>query len=72
MIEEKKVSEFTEVGMTLKNTSKTELMKCFEAEFSGFETTQMFETVRIFCHVSVACKKEKVVKTLAKGNSPIQ
>jgi hypothetical protein len=51
-----KISEFTELNINLKNASKAELMKCFENELSEFETTQVFENVRIWGHVSVAGK----------------
>ena len=53
-----KVSEFTELDIRLKNTSKSELMKCFENELSSFEPTQVFGVVRILGHVSVVIKSD--------------
>jgi acetyl-CoA carboxylase alpha subunit len=60
------ISECTEIAFKLENVSKAELMNRLEDKLSEFETTQIFEKIRIHGHVSVARKpdSEKAKKLL--------
>ena len=60
MSEKITVTEFTEVGINLKNTSKEELLRCFENELSAFDSTQAFRNARLIGHVSVVCKPDSI------------